>query len=394
MSISSPCKTERQGGSNRDSEGKTLASPKTLFLSDIEPTGTYNASRIDCIGIEESFLSNETSTENQKEIGHFRQSGQVRHFESTEKCPFSAYPPITGYSAFSGQRDNSRDDTTCPDELSAEGEEKSWYPGEPPTPTRASPFSHMLDDITTINSHEPAKQVVTSSAVSAITSGVAPAASRGEDYELEEINGNEVPVTSKEDRDLCTPASTMPLYDYSGEAKIVTPIENETETQESSRFDAEDLPPVPSFTKAHAVPQEAIVVPVATRAHRQSNQRPANPKPRFSPSKSNRIYLSSKAITDEDVRCGRKERGTVHPGNIRYRRIIQSNRTLYESFGSKHGKKTNLSSSIVESEIKGRFVKPAPGKKRKGFSHVLLTREEARTKVSQSLREKPDQRAS
>lgn len=392
MSISSPCKTEQRN--NCDSEGKTLASPKTLFLSDIEPTDTYNASRIDCIGIEESFLSNETSKENKTEIGHFRQPhGQVRHFESTEKCPFSAYPPITGYSVFSEQRENSRDDTTCPDELSAEGKEKSWYPGEPPTPTRESPFSHLLDDITTINSHEPAKQVVASSAVSAITSGVAPAASRGEDYELKEINGNEVPVTSNEDRDLCTPASTMPLYDYSGEAKIVTPIENETETQESSRFDAEDLPPVPSFAKAHAVPQEAIVVPVATRAHRQSNKRPANTKPRFSPSKSNRIYLSSKAITDEDVRCGRKERGTVHPGNIRYRRIIQSNRPLYDSFGSKHGKKTSLSTTIVESEIKGRFVKPAPGKKRKGQFYVL-TREEARTKVSQSLREKPDQRAS
>jgi len=109
------------------------------------------------------------------------------------------------------------------------------------------------------------------------------------------------------------------------------------------------------------------------------------PPSRFSPSNDNRIYIAYKDITDADVYCGREERGTSHPGNVIYRDIVAEKRPIYQAFHSKERrKKTDMSTFILEEKIKGRFVV----KDTKNELYYLLTKAEARKKVSQSLREK------
>mmetsp|Transcript_5182 Transcript_5182/g.9500 ORF Transcript_5182/g.9500 Transcript_5182/m.9500 type:complete len:342 (-) Transcript_5182:24-1049(-) len=106
---------------------------------------------------------------------------------------------------------------------------------------------------------------------------------------------------------------------------------------------------------------------------------------RFSPSAEHRVYISHRDICENDVLCGREERGTNHPGNVFYRDIIANNRPIYQMFRSKERKKkTNMSTSIIDITIKGRFIKQEDDS---DFVY-LLTRAEARKKVSQSLREK------
>ena len=106
---------------------------------------------------------------------------------------------------------------------------------------------------------------------------------------------------------------------------------------------------------------------------------------RFSPSEHERIYIKYKDITLDDVYCGQEHRRNLHPGNVAFRRTIEENGTKYKAFGRSHGKKTKLSTSLLEEVMKGRFVKMDPVK---GHYFFLLTKEEARYKVSQALCDK------
>ena len=108
------------------------------------------------------------------------------------------------------------------------------------------------------------------------------------------------------------------------------------------------------------------------------------PSDRFSPSKKERTEIAPKAITDVDIYCGRKHRGSPHPGNVAYRRMIEENEAIYKEFARIHKMKTAKSTFLLEKVIKGRFVKMDPIKKR----YVLLTKEEARDKIRQALCDK------
>lgn len=104
--------------------------------------------------------------------------------------------------------------------------------------------------------------------------------------------------------------------------------------------------------------------------------------PRFSPSSEGRIYIDHSDISDQDVFSGREFRGSDHPGNVEYLRIIREHRPEYASFGRRHSDKTRLRNSLVDHDIRGRFIKVDDDGR-----YYLMTQEEARAKVSQSLRE-------
>ena len=107
------------------------------------------------------------------------------------------------------------------------------------------------------------------------------------------------------------------------------------------------------------------------------------PATRFSPSEMEHIHISQDAITDDDIFCGQEYRGSTHPGNVRFRDIVKAKQAEYRSYGSHHGKKTEMSTTILEEDIKGRFIRMYPD-----GEFYLLTKQEARKKVSQALRDK------
>lgn len=102
--------------------------------------------------------------------------------------------------------------------------------------------------------------------------------------------------------------------------------------------------------------------------------------PGFSPSKSERIFISKEGITDDDILCGRGFKGSTHPGNKKLMMSVTECAARYADLGSQHAEKTKLRNSIVD-DVRGRFIREEDGR------YYLLTIDEARTKVSQSLRD-------
>jgi hypothetical protein len=105
--------------------------------------------------------------------------------------------------------------------------------------------------------------------------------------------------------------------------------------------------------------------------------------PRFSKDKDHLIEIAPEEIADEDVLCGRVNKGSTHPGNVEFLRVIKFHRNAYQGMGAQHGKKTKLRNLIVDKNFRGRFIRMD-----EDGTHYLLTEEKARIKVSQALREK------
>jgi hypothetical protein len=99
-----------------------------------------------------------------------------------------------------------------------------------------------------------------------------------------------------------------------------------------------------------------------------------------------RPYIED-GIKEEDILCGRGGRSNNHPGNKRYRRVVNEFRILYQKSQAKTIK-TDLSRTIVEHccSYGARFLKTD------GISgrYYILTKIEARKKTSQALRETKD----
>ena len=93
-------------------------------------------------------------------------------------------------------------------------------------------------------------------------------------------------------------------------------------------------------------------------------------------------------ITKSDIVLGRGGMTNDHPGNIRYRRLVQDNRSFYQRL-RKHFK-LDHSRKITEALIDGgaRFLRRVPIEMGKDH-YEIVSFEEARAKVSQALREKP-----
>ena len=102
--------------------------------------------------------------------------------------------------------------------------------------------------------------------------------------------------------------------------------------------------------------QHNVIDYIETADEQNNNVASKVPTPRFSPSKKERKLIDRKDITDDDVVCGRNQRGSKHPGNVVFRRIIEDHNKEYISHGKKHRLKTELSTRLLEEEIKGRFV--------------------------------------
>ena len=104
---------------------------------------------------------------------------------------------------------------------------------------------------------------------------------------------------------------------------------------------------------------------------------------RFSPSRNDRIYVDANAIAEGDIYCGQTHRGSQHPGNVNFRDTIAMYKPRYQAFGAQYRLKTTMSTSLLEEVFTGRFVKMDPFDGR----YFLLTKLEARSKISQGLRE-------
>ncbi len=59
--------------------------------------------------------------------------------------------------------------------------------------------------------------------------------------------------------------------------------------------------------------------------------------PRFSKDKDHLIEIAPEEIADEDVLCGRVNKGSTHPGNVEFLRVIKFHRNAYQGMGAQHG---------------------------------------------------------
>lgn len=148
------------------------------------------------------------------------------------------------------------------------------------------------------------------------------------------------------------------------------------------------LPPIAAKTfQSDSKDSSEAVEPRDALPPPSSPPRPPTAKKRstqscFSPSETNLIYIFEDDITSEDILCGRELAGSDHPGNVAYLRMVAENKALHHTFGSQHGEKTKIRNMIVHELVDrgGRFVRMVPD-----GQHHLLTVQEARRKVSQSL---------
>lgn len=85
---------------------------------------------------------------------------------------------------------------------------------------------------------------------------------------------------------------------------------------------------------------------------------------------------------DADVLCGRGGKVNKHPGNIVYRKVVEYNKSYYQSVHKKH--RILVSQSIVRAILNygGRFM----GQKGKEWTPICFKR--AVQKTSQALRER------
>jgi hypothetical protein len=102
--------------------------------------------------------------------------------------------------------------------------------------------------------------------------------------------------------------------------------------------------------------------------------------------KKGRVYIADD-IREDDVLCGRGGRSNNHPGNKRYRQVVNDFRIMYQNTEAKTVK-TDLSRAIVEHccFYGARFLKTDNASGR----YFVLTKAEARKKTSQALRETKD----
>jgi len=107
-----------------------------------------------------------------------------------------------------------------------------------------------------------------------------------------------------------------------------------------------------------------------------------SPKYQVKTDSEGRQYVTN--ITDLDILCGRGGKSNHHPGNKKYRQVVDEIKGMYRRTATKTVK-TDLSRAIVDhvQTYGGRFVK----KDEKSGHYHLLSKCEARKKTSQALRE-------
>lgn len=102
----------------------------------------------------------------------------------------------------------------------------------------------------------------------------------------------------------------------------------------------------------------------------------------YSDPKSTPTLVPAETITEEDVIGGRSSTGMNAAGTRTLQKVILDRLSIYQSYGSNHGLKSKLTQSVLNDIIKGRFIK-----KLKGNKYVLMTKEQAKKKVSQAWRD-------
>ena len=152
-----------------------------------------------------------------------------------------------------------------------------------------------------------------------------------------------------------------------------------------------DEPPM-MVVSTTAPPQSPSRVPLRSLEHRDSPKDPTGGHPAAPPvislvpsyTEGDRKYVDS--ITDMDILCGRGGKSNHHPGNKKYRQVVGFMKYKYQNCPAKT-QKTDLSRTIVDycHSYGGRFVKKDTDYQ--GERYYVLTKDEARKKTSQALRE-------
>lgn len=104
--------------------------------------------------------------------------------------------------------------------------------------------------------------------------------------------------------------------------------------------------------------------------------------PRISPSNSEPFYVPKEEVEEQDILAGRRSAHTDHQGTRDFLQKIQGYASLYDSYGSSHKDKTELTKWIVNKETTGRFIKYTNDRRFR-----LMTFKEARGKTSQAFRD-------
>lgn len=93
-------------------------------------------------------------------------------------------------------------------------------------------------------------------------------------------------------------------------------------------------------------------------------------------------------VRDSDVLCGRGGKSIRHPGNLKYREIVNEMKASYRN-KERRVEKAGLSRIVVQriSCYGGRFIRKDDSTQ----NYYVLTQEEARRKTSQALREQNDE---
>jgi hypothetical protein len=122
---------------------------------------------------------------------------------------------------------------------------------------------------------------------------------------------------------------------------------------------------------------------------RSSTQAP--PSIRFSPNH-HHIYINENQVRPSDIFLGWTSKDSDHPGNKRFRSVVNENFQDFQGYDNEHGKKTKLRNYIVDTLLEGsRFLVPCdspPGERQDVQWYYLQTESKVRDKVRAALHDK------
>lgn len=112
---------------------------------------------------------------------------------------------------------------------------------------------------------------------------------------------------------------------------------------------------------------------------------------RYSP-EDKRLYIHQGQVSPSDIYLGQASRGSNHPGNEHFRRVVNAYFEDYQGYGGEHGKKTTLRNYIVDTLLQdSRFLVPCdapPDEQQDVQWYYLQTESKAKEKVRAALHDK------
>ena len=175
---------------------------------------------------------------------------------------------------------------------------------------------------------------------------------------------------------------------------IASPIPH-VESSKQSNNTQTTIPTQPAPTNIPLPPPNTTnlppVQPAQASIQPQAQTQPIQPIPNNTNEEGGTITTS---INHNDVLCGRGAGTNKHIGNIKFRQLVQANQLNY--INAKVVDKVFIAGSIVDAvhKMNGRFLKKVTGTSplRTDNEWMEISKQQAREKTSQALREKPDRK--